>query len=67
MIAVAIPVALRDTPPSVFAPDLDDLAAFPGIDEAIPLASGGLQAMDAEGDTIWVMTTLQNILQEVSA
>ncbi len=67
VVAVAIPVALRDTPPSVFAPDLDDLAAYRGIDEAIPLASGGLQAMDVDGDTIWVMTTLQNLLQEVSA
>ncbi len=67
VIAVAVPVALRDTSPSVFAPDLDDLAAYPGVDDAIPLASGGLQVMDVDDETIWVMTTLQNLLQEVSA
>ena len=66
VIAVAIPVALRTDPPSVFAPNLDGLDAHPGVQSAVPLASGGLQAMDAEGDTIWVMTTLQNILQKVS-
>ncbi len=67
VIAIAVPVALRDTPPSVFAPDLDGLDAHPGVQAAVPLASGGLQAMDAERDTIWVLTTLQNVLQEVSA
>ncbi len=49
------------------APNLDGLDAHPGVQAAIPLASGGLQAMDVDGDTIWVMTTLQNLLQEVSA
>ena len=67
VIAVAIPVALRTDPPSVFAPNLDGLDAHPGVQSAVPLASGGLQAMDVDGDTIWVMTTLQNLLQEVSA
>jgi sugar lactone lactonase YvrE len=67
VIAVAVPVALRTDSPSVFAPSLDGLAAHPGVQAAVPLASGGLQAMDAEDDTIWVMTTLQNVLQEVSA
>ncbi len=67
VVAVAVPVALLTDPPSVFAPNLDGLDAHPGVQAAVPLASGGLQAMDAEGDTIWVMTTLQNLLQEVSA
>jgi len=67
VIAVAVPVALRTDPPSVFAPSLDGLVAHPGVQAAVPLASGGLQVMDADGDTIWVMTTLQNVLQEVSA
>ncbi|MGH8947360.1 MAG: hypothetical protein ACRDXF_00770 [Acidimicrobiia bacterium] len=66
VIAVAVPVTLRDTPPSVFAPGLDALAAYPGVDGAIPLASAGLQVMAVDGDTIWVMTTLQNLLQRVS-
>ena len=51
VIAVAVPVALRGTPPSIFAPNLEGLAAIRGIEEAIPLASGGLQAMDVDGDT----------------
>jgi len=67
VVAVAVPVALRTDPPSVFAPNLDGLDAHPGVQAAVPLASGGLQAMDAEGDTIWVMTTLQKLLQKVSA
>lgn len=67
VVAVAVPVAFFTDPPSVFAPNLDGLDAHPGVQAAVPLASGGLQAMDAEGDTIWVMTTLQNLLQEVSA
>ena len=67
VIAVAVPVALRTDPPSVFAPSLDGLDAHPGVQAAVPLASGGLQPMDADGDTIWAMTTLQNVLQKVSA
>ncbi|HEX2403913.1 MAG TPA: hypothetical protein VHM29_04355 [Acidimicrobiia bacterium] len=67
VIAVAVPMALRTDPPSVFAPDLDGLDAHPGVQAAVPLASGGLQAMDVDGNTIWVMTTLQNLLQRVSA
>ena len=67
VVAVAVPVALFTDPPSVFSPNLDGLDAHPGVQAAVPLASGGLQAMDAEGDTIWVMTTLQNLLQKVSA
>ncbi|HEU5112864.1 MAG TPA: hypothetical protein VFU96_06060, partial [Acidimicrobiia bacterium] len=67
VLAVAVPVALRTDPPSVFAPDLDGLESHPGVQAAVPLASGGLQAMNADGGTIWVMTTLLNVLQEVSA
>jgi hypothetical protein len=67
VVAVAVPVALRDAPPSVFVPDVDDIAAHPGVQLAVPLASGGLQAMDVDGNTIWVMTTLQNQLQRIAA
>jgi streptogramin lyase len=67
VLGVAIPVLLRQERPSIYAPTLDGIADLPGFDEAIPLASGGLQLMAVDGDTIWVMTTLQNRLQRVSA
>jgi pimeloyl-ACP methyl ester carboxylesterase len=67
VLAFGLPVLLRDQPPSVFAPDLEGIAAHPGVEEAVALASGGLQVMDTDGGTIWVMTTLQNLLQRISA
>ena len=67
VLTVAIPLLLLQERASVYAADLDGITDLPGIDEAIPLASGGLQLMVADGDTVWVMTTLQNLLQRVSA
>ena len=67
VLTVAIPLLLLQQRASVYAPDLDGITDLPGFDEAIPLASGGLQLMVADGDTVWVMTTLQNLLQRVSA
>jgi hypothetical protein len=67
VITVAIPLLVRQEPSSVYAPDLDGITDLPGFDDAIPLASGGLQLEAVDGDTIWVMTTLQNLLQRVSA
>ena len=67
VIAVAVPVALRGTPPSIFAPELEGIAAMPGIEEVVPLASGGVQTAAADGNAvIWVMTALANQLQRVS-
>jgi sugar lactone lactonase YvrE len=66
VMAFSLPILFREQP-SVFSPDLDYLAAHPGVEEALALASSGLQVMDIAGDTIWVMTTLQNVLQRVSA
>ncbi|MDP9494020.1 MAG: hypothetical protein M3P87_02170, partial [Actinomycetota bacterium] len=67
VIVFAIPSILNRESPSVFAESLDGITDLPGVQAAIPLASGGLQAMAVDGQTIWVMTTLQNILQQVSA
>jgi hypothetical protein len=66
VMALTLPIVFREQP-SVFSPDLDALEAHPGVQAAVALASGGLQLMDTDGDTIWVMTTLQNTLQKVSA
>jgi hypothetical protein len=66
VIAFSLPILFREQP-SVFSPALDYLTSHPGVTEALPLASSGLQVMDAANDTIWVMTTLQNLLQRVSA
>ncbi len=66
VIAVAIPAVMRQESPSVFAPDLEGIAELPGVQDVVPLASGGVQTMDVDGDIIWVMTALQNVLQKVS-
>jgi hypothetical protein len=67
VIAFAIPSILSQDTPSVFAPSLEGIADLPGVQAVVPLASGGLQAMAVDGQTIWVMTTLANVLQKVSA
>jgi pimeloyl-ACP methyl ester carboxylesterase len=66
VMAFTLPILLREDS-SVHVPDLGEVETLPGVTAAVPLASGGLQVMDVDGDTIWVMTTLQNLLQEVSA
>jgi hypothetical protein len=67
VLTVAIPFLLIQERASIYPPDLGGITDLPGFDEAIPLASGGLQLVAADGDTVWVMTTLQNLLQRVSA
>jgi hypothetical protein len=66
VITVAVPLLLRQEPPSVYAPSLGGIADVPGVQTVVPLASGGVQTMAVDGDTIWVMTALQNLLQKVS-
>jgi len=67
VLAAGIPTLLRQDSPSVFAPELEGIDDLPGVQAVVPLASGGLQAAAVDGDTIWVVTTLQNLLQRVSA
>jgi pimeloyl-ACP methyl ester carboxylesterase len=66
VILVALPFLLPQES-SIYEPQLDGIADMPGIESVTPLASGGLQAMAVDGDTIWVVTMLQNSLQQVSA
>jgi streptogramin lyase len=68
VIAVAaIVAALRDQPQLVLAPTVGNLGNLPGIEEVVPLASGGVQTMAVDGDNIWVMTALAEVLQRISA
>ncbi len=64
---IALPVLLRQESPSVFDPRFDGIAELPGVDAVVPLASGGIQTLAVDGDTIWVMTGLANELQRISA
>ena len=66
VIAIALPSLLGQESPTVFTPSLDGVTDLSGVQAVVPLASGGMQAMAVDGETIWVMTTLQNILQQVS-
>jgi len=68
VIVVAIIVAaMRQQPQLVFAPPVGTLGNLPGIETVVPLASGGVQTVAVDGDTIWVMTALAHELQRVSA
>jgi hypothetical protein len=68
VIAVAaIVTALRDQPQLFSVPTAGNLGNLPGIEQVIPLASGGVQTMAVDGDTIWVMTALAEELQRISA
>ncbi len=64
VILVAVPFLLPNES-SIYEPRLDGIAEMPGIESVTPLASGGVQTSAADGDTIWVVTALQNQLQKV--
>ncbi|HEX2368832.1 MAG TPA: hypothetical protein VHM94_06315, partial [Acidimicrobiia bacterium] len=63
---IALPILLSRETPSVFDPRFDGIAELPGVDAVVPLASGGIQTLAVDGDTIWVMTGLANELQRIS-
>ncbi len=68
VIVVAVIVsALRQPPQVFFGPPVESLGNLPGIETIVPLASGGVQTMAVDGDTIWVMTALAHELQRISA
>jgi hypothetical protein len=67
VIVAFLPVVLREEPRWVFAPQFGGTLDLPGVDGVVPLASGGVQTQAVDGDTIWVMTALQNELQRISA
>jgi len=64
---VALVAILRLQQPSIYAPRLDGLGEVPGIEDVVKLASGGVQTAAVDGDTIWVVTALANLLQRISA
>ena len=66
VILVAVPFLLPQES-SFYEPQLDGIAEMPGIDSVTPLASGGIQTMAVDGDTIWVVTGLQDVLQEIDS
>lgn len=66
VILVAVPFLLPQEP-SIYEPRFDGIAKMPGIETVVPLASGGVQTMAADGDTIWVVTGLADLLQEIDA
>ena len=66
IVVTVIVSLLRQEPPLVFAPPVGNLGNLSGVETIIPLASGGVQTMDVDGDTIWVMTALANELQRIS-
>jgi pimeloyl-ACP methyl ester carboxylesterase len=65
VILVAVPFLLP-VESSIYEPRLDGIAEMPGIESVTPLASGGVQTMAVDGDTIWVVTGLANQLQKVN-
>ena len=66
VILVAVPFLLPQES-SFYEPQLDGIAEMPGIDSVTPLASGGIQTMAVDGDTIWVVTGLPDVLQEIDS
>lgn len=65
VIAVAIPAFLVDEPGDL--PIGNEFIELPGVERMVPLASGGVQTGAVDGDTIWIVTALQNKLQKISA
>lgn len=61
----AIPALLNNARPAPTLP-IEAITDLPGVSAAIPLASGGVQTMAIDGNDIWVVTALQNVLQRVS-
>ncbi|MEX0699870.1 MAG: hypothetical protein WD354_09060, partial [Acidimicrobiia bacterium] len=68
VIVVAVMVAaVREQPGVITTPTIGSLGNLPGIESVVPLASGGVQTMAVDGNTIWVMTALAHELQRIPA
>ena len=67
VLVISIPVAIRLSGTSIFDVRNVALGDFEGADVSVALASGGVQTMTVDGDTIWVVTALQDELQRISA
>ncbi|MGH8914292.1 MAG: hypothetical protein ACRDZM_07225, partial [Acidimicrobiia bacterium] len=67
ILLISVPALLRTETPSPLALPVGDLGNLPGVEQVVPLASGGVQTAAVDGDTIWVVTALARELQMVSA
>ncbi len=67
VVAVSVPVLLRQQSDDRLDPATDGPAALPGIELVVPLASGGVQTGAVDGNTIWMMTALAGQLQKIDA
>ncbi|HEY5890936.1 MAG TPA: hypothetical protein VIW94_09585 [Acidimicrobiia bacterium] len=66
VVIVALPFVIAPDPEFLPEPDATLLVGSAGIDQVVPLESGGIQTMDEDGETIWVMSALPRKLQKVS-
>lgn len=67
VIALTVPIVIRSSASSIFDPMSAVLGDIQGADAAVALASGGVQTMVVDGETIWVVTALQHELQQISS
>ncbi len=67
VVVAVVPWLFQPDPINLLVPDLASLNGTAGVDRLIPLAAGGVQTMDVDGETIWVMSALAGKLQKVSA
>lgn len=66
VVALTVPIVIRLAGTSIFDARNITLGDFQGADASVALASGGVQTMAVDGDTIWVVTALQDELQRIS-
>ena len=66
VVVLALPALLRQDSTAPFGPTIST-GDLPGLEQAIPLASGGVQTVAVDGDTIWAVTALAHQLQRISA
>ncbi len=67
LLAVSVPVLLRQQSDDRLDPATDGPAALPGIELVVPLAAGGVQTGAVDGNTMWMMTALAGQLQKINA
>lgn len=67
VVALSVPVLLRQQSDDGLPRPTDGPAALPGVDLVVPLASGGVQTGAVDGTTIWMMSALGGQLQKIDA
>jgi sugar lactone lactonase YvrE len=66
VVVLALPALLRPDTATPFGPTITP-GELPGLEQVVPLASGGVQSVAVDGDTIWAVTALAHQLQRISA